>query len=40
MFVGNTNDFDNSVWIVRYNRVTGETWYKDGKRFVVVEPPR
>lgn len=40
VFVGNTNNFDNTVWIVRYNRVTGETWFKDGKRWIVVEDPR
>ena len=39
LFVGNNDKFDNTVWIVRYNRVTGETWYKNGKKFVVMEQP-
>ena len=39
-FVGNNDTFDNAVWVVRYNRVAGETWIKDGKKFQVVEPPK
>ena len=40
VFVGNNDSFDNAVWIVRYNRVTGETWYKDGKKYVVMAKPK
>jgi len=39
VFVGNNDKFDNTVWVVRYNRLTGETWYKNGKKFVVVAQP-
>lgn len=39
VFVGNNDKFDSTVWVVRYNRVTGETWYKDGKKYIVVASP-
>ena len=40
VFVGNNDQFDSTVWIVRYNRITGETWYKDGKKYTVVALPK
>lgn len=40
VFVGNNDKFDTTVWIVRYNRLTGETWYKDGKKYVVMALPK
>ena len=35
-FAGNTHSLDESVWIVRIDTETGETWYKDGKSFQQV----
>ena len=32
-FAGNTSTLDESVWVVRINSETGETWYKNGKKF-------
>lgn len=40
VFVGNNDKFDSTVWVVRYNRVTGETWYKDGKKYNVIAQPK
>lgn len=39
VFVGNNDQFDNTVWIVRYNRITGETWIRNGKKYMVVSHP-
>ena len=39
-YVGNSGGLDANVWIVRINGDTGETSYKDGKKFVTLAEPR
>ena len=38
-FAGNTSGVDSGAWVVRMNGETGEIWYKNGKRFVLLEEP-
>lgn len=38
-FAGNTSGVDSGAWVVRMNGETGEVWYKNGKRLVLLEEP-
>jgi hypothetical protein len=39
LFAGNTSGVDSGSWVVRMNGETGEVWYKNGKKFVLLEEP-
>ncbi|MGI9205424.1 MAG: hypothetical protein ACR2Q3_15525 [Woeseiaceae bacterium] len=39
-FAGNTSGVDSGAWVVRMNGETGEVWYKNGKRLVLLEEPK
>ncbi len=38
-FAGNTSCVDSGAWVVRMNGETGEVWYKNGKKLVLLEEP-
>ncbi len=38
-FAGNTSGVDSGAWVVRMNGETGEVWYKNGKKLVLLEEP-
>jgi len=38
-FAGNTSGVDSGVWVVRMNGETGEVWYRNGKKLVLLEEP-
>lgn len=40
IFAGNTSGVDSGAWVVRMNGETGEVWYKNGKRLVLLEEPK
>ena len=39
VFAGNTSGVDSGAWVVRMNGETGELWYKNGKKLVLLEEP-
>lgn len=39
-FVGNTTAVDSGAWVVRMNSETGEIWYKNGKKLVLLSEPQ
>ena len=39
VFAGNTSGVDSGAWVVRMNGETGEIWYKNGKKLVLLEEP-
>lgn len=39
LFAGNTSGVDSGSWVVRMNGETGEIWYKNGKKLVLLEEP-
>ena len=39
VFAGNTSGVDSGAWVVRMNSETGEIWYKNGKKLVLLEEP-
>lgn len=38
-FAGNTSGVDSGAWVIRMNGETGEVWYKNGKKLVLLEEP-
>ena len=38
-FAGNTSGVDSGAWVVRMNGETGEVWYKNGKKLVLLVEP-
>ena len=38
-FAGNTSGVDDGAWVVRMNGETGQVWYKNGKKLVLLEEP-
>lgn len=38
-FAGNTSAVDAGAWVVRVNGETGEVWYKNGKKLVLLREP-
>lgn len=38
-FAGNTGNLDESTWVVRVNSETGQIWYKNGKKLVLLREP-
>ena len=38
-FVGNTSNLDSGVWVVRINGESGEIWYRDGRKLVLLREP-
>ncbi|MDH3692471.1 MAG: hypothetical protein OEU36_23820 [Gammaproteobacteria bacterium] len=35
-FAGNTANLDESAWVVRVNSETGEIWYKNGRKLLLL----
>ena len=36
-FAGNTADLDESAWVVRVDSVSGQIWYKNGKKLQLLQ---
>ena len=39
LFAGNTSGVDSGAWALRMNSETGEIWYKNGKKLVLLSEP-
>jgi len=37
IFAGNADNLDSGAWVVRVDRISGEIWYKDGKRLRLLD---
>lgn len=37
VFAGNTGNLDESAWVLRIDRETGEIWFKNGRRLQKLE---